>query len=341
MKFAFRYAFLCLVVPCFWLEAAHAQQSEAKNSREIIKIFREVVSRPSRSTVRVWNDGKEVALGTVVHKDGWIITKASELTGKLTTVKFADGVELFADVKGVHEPTDLAMLKIKAKDTLKPVKWADTKAATVGRWVASAGTGEDPVAIGVISVASRPYKQGDQPPKQLGTNSGFLGVNLDAGEGGAKIVGFFKGGPAEKAGVKLNDIVTHVNMKRILDTESLINVVGRHKPGDEIVLKIVRDKENLELKATLAKRPPQLLGNPQDRMGSVLSNRRGGFPVILQHDTVLKPTDCGGPLVDLDGKVVGINISRAGRVETYAIPAEEVLKLMPDLMSGKLAPSKE
>jgi serine protease Do len=340
MKFALRYAVLCLVIPCFSLDAARAQP-DSKNSKEIVKIFRDVVSRPSRSTVRVCSDSKEVALGTVVHKDGWIITKASELTGKLTTVRFANGVELFADIKGIHEPYDLAMLKIKAGDSLKPVKWQDSKAATVGRWVASAGTGEDPVAIGVISVATRPFKQGDQPPKQLNSNSGFLGVNLDAGEGGAKIVGFFKGGPAEKAGLKLNDIVTHVGKRRILDTESLINAVGRHKPGEDIEMTIIRDKEELKIKATLAKRPPQLLGNPQDRMGSELSNRRGGFPSILQHDTVLKPAECGGPLVDLDGRVVGINIARAGRVETYAVPAEVVLQLIPDLMSGKLAPTKE
>ena len=73
-------------------------------------------------------------------------------------------------------------------------------------------------------------------------------------------------------------------------------------------------------------------------LGSELSLKRTGFPTILQHDTVIKPKDCGGPLVDLDGKTVGINIARAGRTETYAIPAEDIQKLLPDLKSGKLAP---
>jgi serine protease Do len=45
--------------------------------------------------------------------------------------------------------------------------------------------------------------------------------------------------------------------------------------------------------------------------------------------------------VDLDGKVVGINIARAGRTETYAVPAEAVRQLLPELMSGKLAPREE
>jgi len=76
----------------------------------------------------------------------------------------------------------------------------------------------------------------------------------------------------------------------------------------------------------------------QNNMGSKLSDKRTGFPNILQHDSVLKPSDCGGPLVELDGKAVGINIARAGRVESYAIPSDTVLALLPDLKSGKLAP---
>jgi serine protease Do len=69
-----------------------------------------------------------------------------------------------------------------------------------------------------------------------------------------------------------------------------------------------------------------------------LSNRRSGYPVILQHDTVIRPTDCGGPLVDLHGRVVGLNICRAGRVESWAIPAEVVQSVLTDLKSGRLAP---
>src|SRR5438034_2409763 len=76
-------------------------------------------------------------------------------------------------------------------------------------------------------------------------------------------------------------------------------------------------------------------------MGSALSSRRNGYPSILQHDSVVKPTECGGPIVDLDGKVIGINICRAGRVESWAVPAEAVQPLLFDLMAGKLPPKRE
>jgi serine protease Do len=73
-------------------------------------------------------------------------------------------------------------------------------------------------------------------------------------------------------------------------------------------------------------------------MGSELSGRRSGYPTILTHDSVLRPTDCGGPLVDLDGNVIGINISRAGRTESWTVPTEVIQSVLADLKAGKSTP---
>ena len=109
-------------------------------------------------------------------------------------------------------------------------------------------------------------------------------------------------------------------------------------------LKITRDEKEQDLRITLGTRPGSKGGksrsDQQNNMGSKLSERRAGFPIILQHDSVLKPTDCGGPLVNLDGQVVGINIARAGRVESYAIPSEAVRPLLEKLKVKKLDEKK-
>ena len=42
---------------------------------------------------------------------------------------------------------------------------------------------------------------------------------------------------------------------------------------------------------------------------------------------------CGGPLVNLDGKAVGLNIARADRVATYALPARLVKQSLDSLKS--------
>ena len=52
----------------------------------------------------------------------------------------------------------------------------------------------------------------------------------------------------------------------------------------------------------------------------------------------LSVDECGTPLVDLNGKVVGLNIARAGRTESYCVPTSTLIVLMYDLMSGRLKP---
>jgi serine protease Do len=337
MKYLHRLLLCSLLLA--WAAPADAQPVNKENSRigpKVVQLFRPVVATPSQATVRVVADGKDAALGTIVGADGWILTKWDEVKGKNKIVcKLKDGKELEAKLVGAEKEFDLALLKVEATG-LPAVQWRSSKETKVGRWVASAGPAEDPVAIGVISVGPRKLKLGDQPPKNS-ANAGYMGVTLGDGMGGAKVQTVAPKSPAQAAGLKVNDLVYEAAGRKITDLETLINTIQSHRAGDVVLLKIKRGEEKLELKVTLAKLPKEILGNPQERMGSELSGRRGGFPVILQHDSVLKPRDCGGPLVDLDGKVIGINIARAGRTETYAIPADDVQALLPDLKSGKFA----
>jgi hypothetical protein len=44
----------------------------------------------------------------------------------------------------------------------------------------------------------------------------------------------------------------------------------------------------------------------------------------------------GGPIVDLKGHVVGINIARSGRIECIAIPSKTIKGLLTKVGEGKL-----
>jgi serine protease Do len=115
----------------------------------------------------------------------------------------------------------------------------------------------------------------------------------------------------------------------------LIRTISSMQAGAVVKLTVRRGEEYLKFEATLQARGATF----QDQLGQSLSKRASGFPAALQHDTVLKPNQCGGPLVGLQGKVLGLNIARAGRVVSYAIPGDVVVKLLEDLKSGKLPPS--
>jgi serine protease Do len=329
------FAALALAGPA--LAQEKSRDIPAKNDVKYLAAFRDAVVKPSYSVARILCDGKDAALGTVVGADGWILTKASELSGK-AACQLRDGRKLDAQVVGVNEEYDLALLKVDAKD-LKPVEWADSKTATPGEWVVSPSLGSEPAAVGVVSVATRTLPKGELRMETFNPNSGFLGVSTAPADGGPRITTVEKGGAADKAGVKVDDKILSLSGKVVELPEDLQGAMQRTKPGQEVVLKVKRGEEELELKATLGKRPAGGdRSDMQNRMGSTLSGRRGGFPIVLQHDAVLKPNECGGPLVDLDGKAVGVNIARAGRVESRAVPSEVVQTLLPDLKSGKLAP---
>ena len=54
---------------------------------------------------------------------------------------------------------------------------------------------------------------------------------------------------------------------------------------------------------------------------------------------MLQSNTCGGPLLDLSGNAIGINIARAGRVASYALPLETLLPVIKSLKTGDLAPA--
>ncbi len=316
-----------------WLERFSRFRALDKNERdhETVRVaFRDVVNEPHKATVRVLCNDKIACLGCVVDADGYVLTKASELQGKLT-IKLSDNRLFDAKLIGVHRASDLAMLKIEQQG-LSPITWRDASdVPTVGSILATAGVETIPVAIGVVSVQ----------PRFIAAPSGVLGVMLADVDGFAKVQEVMAGSGAEKAGVKNGDFITEVNGSEVANREKLVEKVRQFQPGDKVTLKVKRGEEKLDIIATLMARPSSPDGDRKDfqnMLGGPLSERREGFELALQHDTVLSPQECGGPIVDLDGRAVGINIARAGRVNSYALPTSIILPLVNDLKSGKYAP---
>jgi serine protease Do len=193
-----------------------------------------------------------------------------------------------------------------------------------------------------MSVATRsPQPQprrGGRGPAPVAAGTDLLGLRVAPEGPGAKVDYIFSRSAAEKAGVKMDDTLLSVQGYPVSDDDSLRAVLGKMKAGDTVTLKLLRAGKELELKAKLEPRPPPRGRPDQNRMGSELSERRTGFPTYFQSDAVLKPKDCGGPVCDLEGHVLGVNIARAGRVESYAVPSEAITPLLADLMLGKLPP---
>ncbi len=321
-----------------WVALALVVEAEekARDTYNIKNAFRAAVSRPLQSTVRVLykrptgsaEDWESAALGTVVDADGYILTKASELKGDRLLCKLHDGTRLDAKLVGVREDYDLAMLKVEAHD-LPVIEWSEAPSPPVGSWLATLGMEQIPVAIGVVSTA----------PRVIERNLPALGIILDESDEGPKIHAVVPNSGAAQAGFQAKDVVTHLNGSQVKGREELIRKIREFRPGDKVKLTILRGAKEQTVEVVLGELSQLTLGHRdqiQNTIGGPLSERRAGFPTALQHDTVLKPNQCGGPLIDLDGKAVGINIARASRVGTLALPTPAIRPLLDELKSGKL-----
>ena len=300
-------------------------------SPDFISIFEPVSKSMEEATVRVLSGGKQVALGTIIDADGYILTKASELKRDL---KCQVGDEEFeAEVIGIHGKTDLALLKIDA-EALNVIRWSESPANEVGNWVVSPKAQDGDTAVGVISTLKL---------RQIQRSRAFVGITMVEDKDGIKITAVVNRSPADISGLLVQDVIFKIDGQPVKEIKDLQDILEQFDAGDRVTLDVIRYKEEIQVRVTLAEReklsPSSQRSNQQNSMGSKLSRRRKDFPLALQHDSMLQSNTCGGPLLDLSGDAVGTNIARAGRVASYALPIETVLPIIDLLKTGELAPA--
>jgi serine protease Do len=329
-------AAVAAIVGCAWawnLSATAGErrlpQSELKDGVRVHEAFRDVVTRMNASTVGVLVGGRQIALGLIVSPDGYILTKASDLAEDLQCHIRGRGI-VPAAIAGIHNRYDVALLKVEGTG-LPAVQWAEGRDLRVGQWLATPGLEDLPVAVGIVSVARRPI-----PPEK-----GALGLQLSDGAPGPQVTHVVPGSAAARAGVQIGDIIVRAGDQRVENPQSFDQLLHRFAPGDTVNVVVRRGAKQLTVRAVVARAAgiSQTRGYWMNRMSGRMSHRRTGFPQAIQHDTVLSPEMCGGPVVDLSGKAVGVNIARAGRVETYAVPADTVKLLIRELRGGPASPT--
>lgn len=311
---------VALSVPAF------AQQSLETNFRTtgaaVTAVFEPQRAVIQLSSAVIYDGSKEIAYGTVISADGYILTKATEVES-VGKIDVRVDKTSFKDVKVVMtDPRwDVALLKVDATD-LTPVVYAPDSKLPRGTWVVVNGVTSRTnrrVLAGIISADAR-----EIPPE----GGAVLGVSLEKKKAGLEVGEVSKGSGAEKGGMKTGDIVTAVAGKPVKDIEGLSKMLAEMKSGSEVKVTVLRDGKKTELDIKLSARGDlfrQVSRN--DQMSGDFSNRRSGFPRIIQHDILGASITMGGPVLDLEGRAVGMNIARANRAETFAIPVEELREL--------------
>ena len=133
--------------------------------------------------------------------------------------------------------------------------------ATMGRSGGGEG-GSGSIGIGFAI----PVKLADKVAKQLiksgAATHAYLGVTLDTdgatadGEkrAGAKITSVESGSPADKAGLKTNDVVVAIEGKTTAQGSALTGYVRQYSANDKVKLTVIRNSKKQDIDVTLAER---------------------------------------------------------------------------------------
>ena len=120
----------------------------------------------------VYNLGREgTGSGVIVNSAGFIITN-QHVIKRATRIKvrLATGGEYDAKVIGQDSQTDLAVIKIEAKEALPVARMGDSDKLSVGDWVLAIGSPfglEQTVTAGIISAKDRITESGSTPFQQF------------------------------------------------------------------------------------------------------------------------------------------------------------------------------
>jgi len=298
-----------------------------KRAPEALNQFNPVAEDQRNSVVAIRDGGPLLCLGTVVSADGYILTKASELNGALRPeVVFPKGGRFPAKEVARDVSFDLALLKVEGRE-LQPLEFRSTP-AQVGELALLQDPRGRPSIPTVVSVETHTMEN---------SNRAFLGIKPKTDLNGVRIAQIIPGGAAERNGLKENDVILSIADQDLQSSEELMQRVLSFKPGDTVAVRYMRGDKieslDLVLTARFTNENPLLplydvLETPQMQFASV---HAGGFPRVLQIDADVYPSKVGGPLLDLEGRSLGIVIARADRYPTYVIPADSVQEVFQRL----------
>ena len=323
------------------LSAAGAVASQSLDSSlrlagdETMKAFEPQREVLQTSSAVIYDRRDEIAYGLVITADGFLLTKASEIAGREKLSVMVDTTRYECQVQAVDEKWDVALIKIPAAG-LVPVIYAPGSNLPQGSWVVVNGVASRGVAgsarcralAGIVSAKTR------EIPAEGG---GVLGIELKPGLKEAVVAQVPETSGAAEAGIQPGDVILAIRGKKIAGPQDLAELVKSLKVGEMVPVTYRRKGTEKTVDVRVSERAAIFKGpaSRNDMMSGMVSKRRGAFPRVFQHDILGACYTMGGPVINLDGKCVGMNIARADRAECYAIPSEDVQEIARRLMEKK------
>lgn len=298
-----------------------------KNGETVVAVFEEQRAVLQKSSAVIRDGRKELAYGVVISADGYLLTKASEIA-KISAISVTVDEAKFDNAKVVATDAawDVALLKIEAQG-LQPIQYASSSDIPQGTWV---------VANGATSGSRRRALPGiiSAKPREIPASGGAaLGVVLKTNTKALEIEEVNEKSGAQESGLKKGDVIVMIDGKNVSKIEEMAALMKDKKAGSTVKVTYKRAGKAETVDVRLAAKGELFAQKSRnDQMSGDYSNRRTGFPRVIQHDVLGNKESTGGPLLNLEGLCIGMNIARADRAQSFAIPVEELKEIAARLM---------
>ena len=265
-----------------------------------------------------------ISLGTLVE-DNLVLTKASSLPTR-QRLRGIDYRDREYDLTLVYQDPafDLAVLEIGPND-LTPMQFQTDKTPELGEVLLCVNAPGQAVVSARSAVGTPDSGEPESP---------FLGVEMsrfEENDRGVTIAGILPDGAAMAAGLRAGDLIVRVNGSEV--GQSLREALQLFRVGDRVQVAIERDGVEMTVPVQLRRRPEYADGLPTPFGNDIVeaNERRTGFGPAIRHDALLGPRDVGAPLVDLQGRVIGLQIAHADRSTNWALPAATLRSVLAEI----------
>lgn len=166
----------------------------------------------------------------------------------------------------------------------------------------------------------------DKPTKRRSRSRVYLGVytvpvedlsgrvkkrfKID-GEDGVVVVEVMPDSPADDAGLRHGDVITHVNGRAVEDEEELSDDLNRLGPGKEVKLAICRDGKKQDVTAKLEEAPMHEPGGAPP--GEEGFNQGGGQPAVSGQERLMRIERLERKIGRLEKRLAELEKSRSAR----------------------------
>lgn len=118
----------------------------------------------------------------------------------------------------------------------------------------------------------------------LGDIDDYTAMQMDLGDFRGAVVVNTGEGPAKKAGIKIYDVITEFNGKKVRSSRDLSDMVAAIEPGKKVPLKVLRGEKTISLTATIEERPEdrKLVSKEKTAKEPELSGQKAPFNIGIE-----------------------------------------------------------